>query len=336
MPSIKIALICFAAAAALSTAGTALAADSGNGSGAKLTNCGVEYIYPKTPVRAIVASDPSLENLLALGVEDKIHGVVTSGLAFGSDTPWAAKKAGIKLLESNGGDVSQEALLADEPDFVYSIFSYDFTAQGAASRDTLTSFGIPSYLSPTECAGQEAVQTSSATFETLFSELTDLADIFDVEAEGDRVVADLRARLDAAREKARSLGGVSMLWWYAATAAPYVGGCCGVPAMLTEAVGGTNVYGDQPTLWPEGSWEVIADRDPDVLILGDLPRGGDGDSVEAKIAFLESDPVTSAMSAVKNKRYIILPGIDLDPSARTVFALERLVDALVAFKAQQQ
>lgn len=335
MHSFKIALTCFAAAAALSTVGTTLAADTGDGNGAKLNNCGVDYVYPSTPEKAVVFSDPGLENLLAIGVEAKIYGAATSEVTLNDDTPWVAKKPSVRQLASDGGVLSQEALLGIEPDFVYSIFRHYFTTDGAATRDTLTSFGIPSYLSPTECAGQGA-QTSSATFETLFLELTDLADIFDVEEEGDMVVADLRARLDAAREKAKAAGGLSMLWWYAATAAPYVGGCCGVPAMLTEAVGGTNVYGDQNALWPEGSWEVIADRDPDVLILGDLPRGGDGDSVEAKIAFLESDPVTSAMTAVKNKRYIVLPGIDLDPSARTVFALERLVNALVAFKAQQQ
>ena len=45
--------------------------------------------------------------------------------------------------------------------------------------------------------------------------------------------------------------------------------------------------------WPAGNWEQIAARDPDWIVVADLTRGGDGDSAQAKIDFLRSNPLTA-------------------------------------------
>lgn len=77
------------------------------------------------------------------------------------------------------------------------------------------------------------------------------------------------------------------------------------------------------------SWEVIADRDPDVLVLADLSRRTiDGDALAAKIEFLETNPVTSRLTAVREKRYIVVNGADLNPSIRTVDGTEKVADGL--------
>lgn len=65
-----------------------------------------------------------------------------------------------------------------------------------------------------------------------------------------------------------------------------------------------------------------------MIVLGDLPRGGLGDSAKDKIYFLEHHPLTATLRAVRQKRYVILPGYDLDPSVRTVPALHRLIKGL--------
>ncbi|MER2224708.1 MAG: ABC transporter substrate-binding protein, partial [Rhodococcus sp. (in: high G+C Gram-positive bacteria)] len=121
---------------------------------------------------------------------------------------------------------------------------------------------------------------------------------------------------------------VTLAWWYAATKTPYFAGCCGAPGIMTDAVGAKNAFDDNKQYWPEIGWESVLDRDPTVLVLADLDRGGDGDSAAAKIAFLESDPVASKLTAVKNKRYIILEGTTMDPSIRNVGGIEQLSDGL--------
>jgi iron complex transport system substrate-binding protein len=49
---------------------------------------------------------------------------------------------------------------------------------------------------------------------------------------------------------------------------------------------------------------------------------------EEKITFLESDPVASRLTAVQNKRYLILEGSTMDPSIRNIGGIEQLAAGL--------
>lgn len=80
--------------------------------------------------------------------------------------------------------------------------------------------------------------------------------------------------------------------------------------------------------WFAGGWEKIADRNPDVIVLADLTRGGDGDSAEAKKRFLRADPVASKLDAVRHNRFVVVPGSAVDPSLRSVSAVEAVSKGL--------
>ena len=67
--------------------------------------------------------------------------------------------------------------------------------------------------------------------------------------------------------------------------------------MLSKESGNHNIFSDISALWPNIAWEEIARRDPDILVLADLPRGGTGDSAKDKITFLEHFPLTSGLRA---------------------------------------
>ena len=122
---------------------------------------------------------------------------------------------------------------------------------------------------------------------------------------------------------------MTLAWWYAATKTPYFAGCC-VCTGNHDRRGGVRRTPSTTTssTGPKSVGESVLDRDPTVLVLADLDRGGDGDSAADKIAFLESDPVASKLTAVKNKRYIILEGTTMDPSIRNVGGIEQLSDGL--------
>ncbi len=51
-------------------------------------------------------------------------------------------------------------------------------------------------------------------------------------------------------------------------------------------------------------------------------------TIEKKLAFLRSDPVTRNMDAVKNNRIIILDALALQASIRTFDGLEQLATAI--------
>jgi iron complex transport system substrate-binding protein len=201
-----------------------------------------------------------------------------------------------------------EPLLLLNPDLVYSASYYWFNSPETPSRDRLTEWGIATYLSPDVCSGQQSTVSRSASFEGIFAELREIARIFHVTGVAERLIKKQQSQLRELERQAASLPQQRLLWWYAGTQTPYVAGCCGAPALLT--------------------WETIAARDPDVIVLGDLPRGGLGDSAKDKIHFLEHHPLTSTLRAVRQKRYVILSGYDLDPSVRTLAALQRLIQGL--------
>ncbi|MEX3239476.1 ABC transporter substrate-binding protein [Serratia quinivorans] len=292
-------------------------------------NCGQQHHYPAVPKRILVYANPALENLLALGLAQHIVGVI--GYDYARDTASSPTPVGWgKVLSqlSATAPPSAEPLLLLNPDFIYSASYYWFNSPETPSRDRLAEWGIATYLSPNVCGGQQSAASSSASFNGIFAELRDIARIFDVSRDAETLIQQLQIQLRDLGQQAASLPHRRILWWYADTQTPYVAGCCGAPALLTKQVGSENLFGDLPELWPTVSWETIAARDPDLIVLGDLPRGGLGDSAKDKIHFLEHHPLTATLRAVRQKNYVILPGYDLDPSARTVASLHRLITGL--------
>ncbi len=94
-------------------------------------------------------------------------------------------------------------------------------------------------------------------------------------------------------------------------------------------LGAENVFADAATKWPEVSWDEVAAREPDVIVLADLTRGYPGDTAQEKIDFLKSDPLTSTMTAVVNDRFIAVPGQYMDPSIHSVQAVPTVARGLV-------
>ncbi|MGP2682278.1 ABC transporter substrate-binding protein [Serratia marcescens] len=296
-----------------------------------LHNCGAMRDYPQPPQRVLVYANPALENLLALGLAGRAIGVV------GYDrTRDPAPTASADTLRAPAGPAppTAEALLLMRPDFVYSASYYWLHSPETPDRARLAEWGIDTYLSPGACSGQQSAIAAALTFEDIFTELRELARIFNAGRAGEVLIARLREQLKALEPQRAPLPHRRLLWWYAGTQTPYVAGCCGAPGLLSRSVGSENLFGDLPERWPTVSWEIIAARDPDAIVLGDLPRGGFGDSAADKIAFLEHHPLTATLRAVRQRRYVILPGYDMDPSARTVAALGRLIRGLAALPPQ--
>ena len=289
-----------------------------------LQNCGVEVTFEQAPQRAVSLYQASTEILLSLGLADRMVGTSTW---FDPVLPeLAADNDRVPRLADN--DPSLEAVLDVEPGIITSASAHTFTPAVVGERARLAELGIPTYQSPSVCTdavvqGEEVTRTAPLKMDTLFREITELAEIFDVQERGTRLVSELRERLgDAAAIPQQA---ATVAFWFSGLRTPYVAGCCSAPGLYAREVGATNVFADAEEDWPEVSWEALADRDPDVLVLADLSRQRiDGDALDTKVAFLESNPVTRNMTAVQQKRYIVLTGSELDPGIRQVDAIEKL------------
>nr|WP_243858660.1 ABC transporter substrate-binding protein [Mycobacterium sp. DL440] len=296
-----------------------------------IENCGVNVTFDGPPQRAVSLYQASTEIMLALGLADRMVG---SSTWFDPVLPeLAADNATVPRLADN--DPGLETVLDAEPDLVTSASAHTFTPAVVAARSRFTQLGIPTYQSPSVCVGatvdgETVTRTEPLALDTLFREIGELAQIFDVQQRGQDLIARLTRRLD--HTPSITEPDTSVAFWFSGLRTPYLAGCCSAPGLYATELGVANVFADTREDWPEVSWEVLADRDPDVLVLADLNRRRvDGDALDAKVKFLESNPVTRNMTAVRHKRYVVLSGSELDPGIREIDALEKLAAGFKAF-----
>ncbi|MFB9317611.1 ABC transporter substrate-binding protein [Cryptosporangium minutisporangium] len=284
-----------------------------------VTNCGQNVSVAAPPQRALSLEQNATEILLSLGLADRMIGT-----SYQTDPVLPELRDEYERVPVLAARYpSREAVLDAQPDFVYSTFTSAYAGDAAGARADLRKLGVPAYLSRFACEkpadGQPVVN-----FDGLFAEITEVADLFGVSDRGARLVAAQRARLDAAVRAADAPADTSVLWYYSGTSTPYVAGSGGLPAAISTLLGVRNAYGDAKQTWPAGNWEQIAERNPDVIVVADLTRGGDGDSARSKIDFLRSNPVTAQLDAVKAGRFITVSGSSMDPSVRSVAAVEQV------------
>lgn len=306
----------------------ASAAPAGEGSTTyplTIENCGREVTVDAPPSRVVSLDQDSTEILLSLGLQDRMVG--TASWTDPVLDTLADANAVVPRLADNAP--SYEVVLGSDPDFVTASFGRHFAQGGVATRDRFAETGIASYLSPTDCDGDVSfnaggTRTNPLTIDVLYGEIRDLARVFDVADRGEALVASLKERAAAATDGI-DFEGHTVAFWFADTKTPYVAGGYSNAALLASTTNMTNAFADQSDDWPAVGWESMVAADPDVLVLGDLQRDRfPGDRLDDKIAFLESDPLTSTMTAVEEKHYIALHGAELNPSIRFVDALDKI------------
>jgi iron complex transport system substrate-binding protein len=268
-------------------------------------NCGVTVEFAEPPQRVVTIKSTSTEMMLALGVGDRIVGT-----AF-QDGPvpdeWAADAVGLASISDFMP--SEESVLELEPDLVYSGWESAFAADATGERAELSSLGVASYVQPAAC--RTADVPPKLTFDEVFREIQEAADIFGVSA--DDLLAAQRAELAAIEPDDR---GLTALWYSSGTDIPYVGGGLGAPQLVLETAGLTNIAEDLEMTWSSFGWESVVAADPDVIVLIDA----DWNTAASKIELLESNPATAALQAVQSKRYLVLPFPAGEAGVRTVSA----------------
>lgn len=276
-------------------------------------NCGTTVAFDSPPQRVVTIKSTSTEMMLALGVGDRIVGT-----AF-QDGPvpeeWAAEAAGLTSISDFMP--GEEAVLDLEPDLVYSGWESAFAADATGERAELASLGVNSYVQPAACRSADV--PPKLTFDEVFREIQEAADIFGVSA--DDLLTAQRQELDAIEPDDR---GLTALWYSSGTDIPYVGAGLGAPELVLETAGLTNIAGDIDMTWSSFGWESIVAADPDVIVLIDA----DWNTAASKIELLRSNPATAALAAVQNSRYIVLPFPAGEAGVRTVSAAASVVAQL--------
>ncbi|GAA1262773.1 ABC transporter substrate-binding protein [Streptomyces javensis] len=296
-----------------------------------IDNCGHKVTLKSAPKRALSLNQGTTEILLSLGLADRMAATATwtdpvmKGLE--------KTNATVERLADNAP--SFEKSLDAEPDFVTASFVSTLGKGGVATREQFEKLGVPTYVSPSDCAagrdtasGGDGSRDKPLTLDVVYGEIRDLAHAFGVDERGEKLVARLKERVRKATD-GLDASGASLMYWFANSQSPYLAGCCGAPGAITRAVGAKNAFSDTHDEWPQINWETVADRDPDVIVLGDLTRKQQtAETAKAKMRFLETNAATRNLTAVKRKRYILLSGQAMNPSIRTVEGVEQVAAGL--------
>ncbi|GII89257.1 lipoprotein [Sphaerisporangium siamense] len=258
-----------------------------------MANCGVTTTYERPPRRAVSLNQHATEVMLALGLEKSMIG--TGYLDDRILPEYRAAYDGIKVLSKEYP--SYEALLAAEPDFVYGGFATTFDEKEGRGRTALAGAGIDTYLNIEECA------STPVTLDMTDQEIRNVAKIFGVPDRAEREVRRLHTTLDAVGKKVAGAPPVKLFVYDSGDKTAFTAGGAGVGNEMIKRAGGANLFADLPKTFGDVSFEQVAERAPEVIVIydyGDQP-------VEDKKRFLLSNPALKDVPAIKNKRFAVLP-----------------------------
>lgn len=279
-------------------------------------NCGTPVTLTAPPQRIVTVKSSTTETVLALGLGERLVG---TAFPDGPLPAWlAAEGAGVPVLAERAP--SYEVVLEAEPDLVYAGWESVFSADAAGDRQRLADLGIATYVAPAACK-DPAYQPDPLTFEHVFDGILEAGDLLGAPEAARELVADQRGRLEAVEPDGR---GLRALWYSSGSDTPYVGAGIGAPQMVMAAAGLENVAADVPDTWSSLSWEAVADRGPDVLVLVD----SSWNTAEHKKQVLAGNPTTAALPAVREGRYVVVPFAASEAGVRSVEAVESVVEQL--------
>ncbi|MDF5752791.1 ABC transporter substrate-binding protein [Spongiactinospora sp. TRM90649] len=275
-----------------------------------LDNCGVKTTYERPPRRAVSLNQHATEVLLALGLEESMVG---TGYLDDKILPeYQAAYEGVKVLSPKYP--AYEALLAEEPDFVYGGFSSTFDEKEGRGRDVLSKAGIRTYLNIEECAD------GPVTMAMIDQEIRNLAKIFGVPERADPLLATLHATLDGVEEKLAGVAPVKLFVYDSGDKTAFTAGGRGVGNEVVKLAGAENLFADLGKVWGDVSFEQVAERAPEWIVIydyGDQP-------VADKKRFLLSNPALADVPAIKKQRFAVLPLSSVVLGVRTPSAVEAL------------
>ena len=193
---------------------------------------GKEYdiTYSEVPQRVVTLANFTTEMLLELELSDKIVGY---GYMDNEVPEEYAEEFSKLTCLSEASNPSQEDLLAAEPDFLtgwYSTFSdtnfpYDFCEAN----------GIVPYV--------PRVEYAPATIDAVYEDFTNLGEIFQIQDKAEKIVTDMKTRIDAVQTAVSEKEPVSVFVYDSGEDAPFTASA-GLPTDMIELAGGKNIFAD--------------------------------------------------------------------------------------------
>jgi iron complex transport system substrate-binding protein len=304
-----------------------------------LENCAQKVVFERAPDKIVSIGQGMTEVLYSLGLAEKVAG---TAVWVGPVLPQFAEiNAQIKRIADN--DPSFESIVGLGPDLVAAEFEWHVGPMGSVGkREQFSDIGVATYVSPADCVaktnldGGDGVRKELFTMDLIYREISELAQIFDVQDRGDKLIADLKAREAAAVKaiKGAATRDLPVVFWFSSKETEgdaFIAGKNSAPAYILEKIGARNVVTTEEE-WPLVGWETIAQANPSVIVIATMDRRRyAADDPAVKLSFLKSDPVIRHLDAVKNERFVMMDAQSMNPTIRTIEGIEVLARAIQTF-----
>lgn len=285
-------------------------------------NCGEEITYPR-PKRAVAYDMSSTEKMFALGLADRMRGIVmpTTADPAVQRSPYLDDYESVDVLSTDV--LSREVVVDAKADWVLAGWNSGFSEERGITPALLDEVGIHSYQHTESCFDYGDNPVTVPPLDALYTDLRQIGRIFHVEARAENLVDDLKARATKLR-KNQPDEPARVFVYDSGTDKPFTSGAQAAPNAIIELAGGQNILHDVQQRWTTVGWESVVRARPEVITVvdyGDQP-------VEDKIEFLKSHPPLKSTPAVRNERFHVLDYGTAVSGPRNIDAAEELADYL--------
>ena len=287
-------------------------------------NCGVTTIYDAPPQRAVTLSNNATELMLALGLENHMAG--TSYMANLTISPaYAEAYAKVPILSPLVATTEQ--LIDVEADFVYAGYPDGFS-ESRHTRDQLHDLGMQTRLNVEGC------NLGAFGFPQLFDEIRSVAAIFGVAERGEALIGDLSNRLEAVKTALGNAAAIPVFIYNGGDTAPNAVLGNTLLSQAVAAAGGENIFADVANRYGAVSWEQVAEREPQYIVVfysgtagGQAVADPDKELGQARVDILKATPAIANVPAVLNNRFILVNSVQGQPGPSTLDAVEAMARA---------
>lgn len=285
-------------------------------------SCGQPVTFAAAPQRMVVHDINMTEMALALGLQDRIVGV--TGISGWYKTSDSFNRALGDIPELAPKYPSLETLVAAEPDLFFAGWYYGMKPGGEVTPDTLAVHDIPTLVLTESCVHLDK-QRPEAAMALLFDDVLRLGTVFGRSDRAADLVAGWRTRLRQIRRAVGDRSGVRTFLYDSGDEKPFTAGRFAILTAMINAAGGVNVMADMDTSWGRTSWETVAARNPEFLILLDYQDGG---GYRKLLSFLKAHPAMAETDAVRHDRFVALRYEELTPGPANIEAIDKIARAM--------
>ncbi|MRG56048.1 ABC transporter substrate-binding protein [Phyllobacterium sp. SYP-B3895] len=285
-------------------------------------SCGTPLTFDAAPKRAVIQDINMSEMAFALGLQPSIVGVTGITGWYKLDEAFKKQQGSIPELAPKYPTI--ENLVAANPDFFFAGWYYGMKPGGDVTPDTLAPYGIKTLVLTESCVHLDK-NRPAASMDLLYGDIEKLGKIFGREAESDKLVSGWKAELAAIKGKISGNGDTRVFLYDSGEDKPFTAGKFAMPSALIREAGGVNIMDDMETSWGTTSWETVAARNPQFLVLLDYQ---DDAGYQKLLNFLKSHPAMKETDAVKNERFVALRYAEITPGPANIEAIGKIARAM--------